>query len=170
MTTTSPVDASTCPVAALAEDAAATRRLFVRLSEKRSEADRKLIQRLDARDDGVTTGELLDACTVRLHAAHDMASHRRAASTKGALFQLIVLADLLTGLDDQVVPRSTLPARTVSRLDAWREEARRLLYSATAYLEGQAASDADLDLLRAMWRRPEYDVTAELEALADIAA
>lgn len=159
-----PLGRPVCPVEALAEDAAAHLRLNYRLLDNHPAADHRLIQHLDDRISGAARSDLLDACSARQSALCDLAGQRRAASAKGAIFQLYVVAARLTDLDD-VVCRDQIPAHVIRNLDAWREEIRRLLYSATSYVE-QAGEDADLRLLRGSMLPPEFDVAAELEQLA----
>jgi hypothetical protein len=152
-----------CPVAALATEAAAVRRLMRRLRERSPHADPDLIARLEAGDDTVSIDELRDACFERLAAITEVASHRRARSAKGAVFQLYVMADRLTGLDD-VLTLDAMTKRDKDKFEEWRTEVRRLAYSAATQIE-ETADDDDLHVLRDWMLSPQYDVLAKFDGL-----
>jgi hypothetical protein len=152
-----------CPVAVLAAEAAAIRLLKLRLWDQSPQADQALIDKLQGSDDTITVSELTEECHERLEAITEMTSHRRAKSTKGALFQLYAVADRITSVDD-VLSISCLPKHERDEFESWRNQVRRLVYSAAAQLEATAIDD-DLRLLRKWMLPPEYDVSVALDQI-----
>jgi hypothetical protein len=150
-----PPRVTSCPVAALAEEAAALRRLILRLRVDSPTADQALIDRLLGSDDVAALGEMV-TCHQRMDAVMSLASHRRAASAKGALFQLYLAAYKLLELGD-TVRLGNMRGDDRDRFEEWREEVRRLFYSALGELE-TATLDDDLRLLRSWSLPPEFDV------------
>ena len=151
----SKVDRETCPVAELAAEAATMLRLQQALHPDRPDADAALIVALDAPDDHIRANEMKSAASERLQAIADIASHRRAASLKGAVFQLYLAANAAEHPQGLIVTRlSVHDERELERNDA---KVRRLHHAALAHLEAGVMDD-DLRILRG-WCFPEtYDM------------
>ena len=142
----------TCPVASLAEEAAAVLSLNRALREEAADHDVELFGALKAPDDYVRPSEMKEALFDRLKAISELASHRRARSLKGALFQLYLAAS--HSQNPGGLLRTHLNAGDQQALD---RNARRLHYGAIAHLE-PLALDEDLIEIRSWYFAPTYDV------------
>jgi hypothetical protein len=112
------VELNECPVAALAHEAAGLRRVIDRL--ERQEAVLKDSER-------VAIGMQIQALYGRFYGIEDQATHLVATSTKGALYQCLVLFSLT---------------------DAWgkgksEHKSKRMLFSLRTFLESAAAERID---------------------------
>ncbi len=153
--TTTATPAEPCPVAAMAAEAAAVLRLKRQLHPSSADADAALIEALEAPDDFVRTGEMKESLWDRLKAIEGLASHRRAASLKGALFQLYLAASSGQNPGGLLVTR--LCPADEKALEQNDRRIVRLHYAAIAYLEQQVPDD-DLRELRRWYFTPLYDV------------
>jgi hypothetical protein len=147
--------AEACPVAMMAAETAAVLRLKRQLRPGSADADTVLITALEAPDDFVRPSEMTDALWDRLKAIEDLASHRRAASLKGALFQLYLAASARQNPGGLL--RTRLSGEDERELERNDRRVVRLHYAAIAYLERQVQDD-DLQELRRWYFAPFYDV------------
>ena len=145
----------TCPVAALAEEAAAVLRLNRTLREEAADHDVELFKALEAPDDYVRPSEMKEALFDRLKAISELASHRRARSLKGALFQLYLAAS--HSQNPGGLLRTRLSAGDQQALDRNDRRINRLHYGAIAHLE-PLSPDEDLIEMRSWYFTPIYDV------------
>lgn len=144
-----------CLVAALAEEAAAVLRLNRSLRCERADHDAELVEALEGPDDYVRPGEMTEALFDRLHAIADLASHRRAQSMKGVLFQLYLAG---SGSQNPAgLLRTTLGAGDARALEENDRKVSRLHHGAIAHLE-ELVLDDDLIEVRNWYFTPKYDV------------
>jgi hypothetical protein len=153
ISTTRPTEA--CPVAMLATEAAAVLRLKRQLRANGPDADTALITALDTPDDFVRSSEMTEALWDRLKAIEGLASHRRADSLKGALFQLYLAAS--ASQNPGGLLRTRLSKEDEGALEQNDRRVIRLHYAAITFLETQVRDD-DLQELRRWYFTPLYDV------------
>jgi hypothetical protein len=152
---TSATDREICPVAELAAEAATVIRLQQALQPNRPDGDAALIAALDAPDDYVRADEMKSTAFERLQAIAEIASHRRAASLKGTVFQLYLAANAAEHPQGLIVTRlSVHDERELDRNDA---KVRRLHHAAIAHLEAGVMDD-DLRTLRSWYFSEAYDL------------
>gem|GEM_PF-5498816 len=135
---------------ALATETATAYRLLDALSND----DNSLAERLDTPLDGVSSMEVRRDMHCRIDALKALAVHRRAHSTKGALFQLYILAERFY----------TIPGNTSDTQNGWAAHQLQLIYSAIAVIEG-GAEDADTKVLRKQLLPDVLDVCAVSDVL-----
>lgn len=153
--------ATSCDLEAMAVEAAGLLRLRRTLSGPA--ADAELLAALANQNEGPYRSEMAEALDDRLRAIEDRATHLRARSVKGALFQLYLAAELSAYPQGHLLTQ--LEKRDEEVLARNNRATSRLQYSALAHLETMVW-DEDLAELRA-WRLPRH---SDIHAACELAA
>jgi hypothetical protein len=148
-----------CAVLELAREAAAVMRLERALNQHEV-GDKALFDALQHPDDFLRPSDMWPTLHDRLHAIEALASHRRATSLKGALFQLYLAASESQNTPGLFV---SMPANDEETLNTRDRKVANLHYAAIAQLEAMAGPDEDLALLRSRYFPALYDAHAGCE-------
>lgn len=144
-----------CPMAALASEAAKVLTLMRALRDTPAQHDAALVEALEQPLDFTRPSEMRDALLDRLKAIESLASHRRATSMKGALFQLYLAAN--EGRNPGGLLETSLSLRDERRLERNSRMVLRLHYGAISHLESMGVDD-DLLEVRRWYFEPVNDV------------
>jgi hypothetical protein len=143
-----------CEVERLAREAARVLRAMQALghselrtpeTEALEDGDFPAVVRL--RDQSIDLAVTQRALFDQLHAIHDLASHYRPTSHKGALFQLYLAGTLISGVTGSVL-QSRMDRDDFDELRRLEARGERLVRSVVACLEADLSDDEDLAIIR----------------------
>ncbi|RRN63492.1 hypothetical protein [Caulobacter sp. 602-1] len=154
-----------CPVADLAAEAAGILRAMKALGHTElRDADTRdleatdfpLYREFEASLEGPSAEYVGKSLFTRLYAVKKTATHRRATSLKGALFQLYLSGNLAGYVSGSLVETKD-NSRDMKTILETEETCERLLHSAIAALQPLVADDEDLAIIRPWFFDPGSD-------------